>query len=645
MTEAEILQQVRAEYEEGRSFLENRKLRWVAQLVLMNNLNRGDQNIASTMLFSYFYRVHSNLYEDKLQTKFNPNEESEQRSVQSLNNLAQSDFQEMEMSQIEYDWTWDACFFSRGYLETLSFDKKRKIMKPVVINPLMLFYDPYFENLQDWRYYGKWISRSSVQINRLIKKNIVKVIKNAKELDSGFDPEIWNYKVLRDTAKAVTPQGDDSAITPSSNGLYQILEWNTYIDGEKHCVWVDRGVRTLLRKEKIELNDDVDDEISEGKYGSLWPLVIREVFKEPHSSVSISIPDLIEDKHRAKNVLLNLAYIAAKDEVTPIYVYDEENISDVMQLSQRQINQHIPTKSGANPGTVIQPLKKSPALSNSVMQLMNILGNEGSEAIGTTQINPIVQKGKKSATGDALMQQIADLTASVQSKIIGNSEKVFWSHWYQRYVNNMKDGDIKIISMTNSQFVTFEQIQLDNIKTKFPPKITVFSAKEAQFKETVERRELAQQFPMFQQVIPPQQFQQFLKFVYFPKYETFDSQTIDLVFPKSTEELKAESENEMLAKGELPPISETDDHQTHLYIHARVKNNREKWAHYLTHERMLAQQADKAKQVAQGESDDKKAGDEKPSSKDTNKDDASVLQKGLVDKVGKESKISSNIKK
>lgn len=647
MTDSEKLAQIKNEYEEGRSFLEIRKLRSVDQLKLMNNLSRPDNTVASTMLFSFFQRVFANLYNPSLQIKFRGNEDSETKNVAMLNKLATFDFQEMKMDMIEYDWTWDACFFARGYCETLNFNKKRKIMEPAVINPLVFGYDPYFEEVQDWRYYWKWISRSGAQINRLIAKKVITGIKSCKDIPSGMDEQVWNYKVLREQAKEVTSQGTDSTTTPSENsgnGVYQILEHYTYFDTpDKYVVWVDKGFTKILREEKLELEDDPDEE-----KGSLWPIAVRELFREPHSSYPVSVPDLIEDKHRAENVILNLAFIAAKDEATPVYIYKEDSISEPSQLLQRQIMQHIEISKDADMGD-IAPLRKSAGLSASTMNLLNILKNEASDAIGTSQVSPIVNKGKKTATDASLQQQLADLIGALQSRIMGKSEADFWAAWYQRYIHNMKAGDQKIISVTNSQFSTFERISLSDIKTTFPPKVIIFSSRDAEFKETVERREIAQQFPILQETMPPDKFAMFLKYVYFPKFQTFDSETIDLMFPLTADELKAEQENDMLAKGKLPPISESDNHELHLYIHSRVKNTAEKWAHVLTHETLLAQQIKKQQETPPvlpkpGEEEDpaknKAAG--KVNSSDLDKKESATPMKGTMSKVQKESKINSN---
>ena len=141
------LQDIRSKYSESFEFLQARKRRQVQQLVLLNNLNRSDQNIASTLLLTLFNRTLSSLYDDKMQVKFLPSQGIMQEQLNSYNVLAQSDYLEMGKAKLDYDWMWDTLFFGRGYLETIRFNKKRKIMEPSVINPLMFGYDPYFESI------------------------------------------------------------------------------------------------------------------------------------------------------------------------------------------------------------------------------------------------------------------------------------------------------------------------------------------------------------------------------------------------------------------------------------------------------------------------------------------------------------------
>lgn len=607
-TEPNMIDSIQAElkdfyskYDESFQFLQPRKRRQVAQIVLLNNLQRGDENIASTLLITLFNRILSNLYDDKMQVKFVPSEEIDQKKVNSLNILAQNDYREMEKAKLDYDWDWDTLFFGRGYMETLRFDKVRKIMKPEVINPLVFGYDPFFDKPQDWRYYWKWITKSYWDIQKLIDKGVITGIKSPKDISSGIDPYLWDYKVRREQAKLVTPQAADS----NQGDVYQILEFFGYNSkGEKSVFWIDRDFSKILYQEVLDLQDAPD-----GK-GSEWPIVVKEAFREPHSSVVFSVADLLEDKHRARSVLLNLAFVAAKDKANPLYQYDPDKIKDISQLFNRQIGQHIPV---TDITSAIAPLNSANPMDPGLSAFMQMLSQEANDPVGTGMaLNP-AKKGKASATENAIQQQLNDLAQSLQSKVMQFGEEEFWKAWYHRYRRNSKEGDIKIATVTGVKGMTFEKIDLGDIHTKYPPGVLIFSAKEAEYKELVLRRDLMQMYPQFQEALGPDGMKVFNKYVFFPKF-LHDPSMIDALFPASADELKAEAENDSLAEDKFMQASPTDDHQQHILTHMMAKKTWATWIHIGMHQELLALQ--KKQQMEQEQGQEGQDQQQKPEGKD-----------------------------
>src|SRR3990167_2333224 len=252
ITKLASLQSIEDKYIESFNFLKARKVRQVKQLGLFNNLQRDDQTIASTMLLTLFNRTMANVYDDKLQVKFLPSQGITQDQLNSYNILYQSDYLEMGKAKLDYDWVWDTLFFGRGYCETYKFNKKRKIMEPCVINPLVFGYDPYFEDVQDWRYYWKWITKSKHEIQRLIKNGTITGIKEAKDIPSCVDEYLWNYKSSRDAAKKAVEGPPES----QGGDIYQILEFYGYNDeGKKCCKWLDKGFSKVLYEEVLDFDD------------------------------------------------------------------------------------------------------------------------------------------------------------------------------------------------------------------------------------------------------------------------------------------------------------------------------------------------------------------------------------------------------
>lgn len=573
-----------SKYDESFQFLQTRKRRQVNQLVLLNNLQRGDENIASTLLLTLFNRILSNSYDDKMQVKFIPGEELDQKKVNTLNILAQNDYREMDKARLDYDWIWDTLFFGRGYMETLRFDQTNKILTPHVINPLVFGYDPYFDNPKEWRYYWKWITKSKWEIQKLIDAKKITGIQRPEEIPSGIDPYLWEYKIIREEAKLVTPQANDTY----RGDVFQILEYFGYDnEGDKAVYWLDKNFSKILFQEKLDLQDGdplMAPDGTEVKINSNWPIVVKEAFREPHSSVVFSVADLLEDKHRARSVLLNLAFIAAKDKANPLYTYVPEDVIDVTQLFSRQINQHIPVKNK----DAINPLNTQDPLPASLAAFMQVLSQEANDPVGTGMALSPAKKGKQSATETAIQQQLNDLAQSLQSKVMQFGEKEFWVQWYQRYKRYSKAGDEKIATIVGAKGITFEKIDLGDIHTKYPPGVMILSAKEAEYKELVLRRDLQGMLPQFSEILGPEAMKQFMKYVFLPKFLQ-DPTMLDLLVPKTLDEIKAEEENESLNDNELPQVAPTDEHTQHLAVHAMAKNTWGKWVHMAWHEDLLAQ--------------------------------------------------------
>lgn len=579
--------EIRTKYDESFNFLQARKKRQAQQLKLLVNLQKGDQSIASTLLLTLFNRVLSSLYDDKLQIKFLPSQGINQDQINAYNILAQSDFLEMGKSKLDYDWVWDTLFYGRGYMETLRFNKKRKIMEPHVINPLVFGYDPIVSEVQDWRYYWKWITKNKWDIQKLIKSGKITGITKVSELASGVESYLWEYKTIVDQAR----DGIEPSPDPGTLDVFQILEFFDYDeDGDKCVYWVDKNFSKILMHEKLELDDGEDG-------GSKWPIVVKESYRQPHSSLPFSIADLLDDKHRAKSVLLNLAFIAAKDEANPVYLYNSDKVDDVTQFLSRQVNQHIPVSDVVD---AVAPLNKAKTMSPELLNFINVLTQEANEPIGTgTALQPNKGAGAETATEVAIEQQLNDMAQSLLSKVLQFGESEFWSHWFHRYAKYGEALGSKMANIVGVKGVNSTEIKLEVFHTEYPPGILVYSAKEAEYKELVLRRDLMQLYPALIQTLDPDGIRNFNKHVFFPKFLS-DPSLIDVMLPKTIDEMKAEAENEQLSKNDMPDVAETDNHTTHIYMHHMVQPKTwATWYHIAWHEELLAKQKAQEMQMQQ----------------------------------------------
>ncbi len=272
-------------------------------------------------------------------------------------------------------------------------------------------------------------------------------------------------------------------------------------------------------------------------------------------------------------------------------------MTDVSQLFSRQINQHIPVTDVE--GAVV-PLNTEDPMSNGLIQFISMLTQEANDPIGTGQVaQPETAKGDKTATHDAINQQLNDMATSLQSKVMQFGESEFWSHWFHRYAKHAEELKEKMANIVGVTGITSTMIDLKDFNTDYPPGVLVYSAKEAEYKELVLRRDMMQLYPNLQQTLDPDGMRNFNKYVFFPKFLN-DPSLIDIMFPKTIDEIKAEDENQQLIDDQMPQMAPTDNHTTHIYVHNQVPPGKRKWAmwfHIAEHEQALAEQ----KQVGAGQ--------------------------------------------
>ena len=62
---------------------------------------------------------------------------------------------------------------------------------------------------------------------------------------------------------------------------------------------------------------------------------------------------------------------------------------------------------------------------------------------------------------------------------------------------------------------------------------------------------------------------------------------MEILFPDSQDEIKAQEENESLNRNEFVEVLPTDNHEQHLLVHRMAKNTWAKWTHIAWHEELL----------------------------------------------------------
>ena len=314
--EEAIIDQVQEEHEVCWEFLRPRLEENLLRLTVYNNQKRDKSKIGDPLLFTVFQTLLASLYNDRLSVKFLPNEEGDIDRAENNNEMAEYDYRIMQKDMLDYDWDWDAMFCGWGMVLFNEFDRKKKCPIPEVIDPFTFLRDPRAtapngdtKGNNSLRFWGREIDLTGWELEKNKSYFNLDNLKKGKDLRS----LISKAKEKRRRAQGLAELSSDKDDDMQENGQYNILHWYTHIEGKKYLVGLGNAKTELVRF--TEIKDD------------RWPLIKRNLFPTAHNWDGVSVPDLVEDKQRARAVIANLGLDGAKADVMPNYLYAEDRIN------------------------------------------------------------------------------------------------------------------------------------------------------------------------------------------------------------------------------------------------------------------------------------------------------------------------------
>ncbi|RMD71951.1 MAG: hypothetical protein D6822_02210 [Cyanobacteria bacterium J149] len=376
----------------------------------------------------------------------------------------------------------------------------------------------------------------------------------------------------RETQRLTEAMGMDLGV----NTIYNITEWFTWIeeDGKPVMIraWLANERQKLLGFKKLDFN--------------FWNAVDRVLYPTSHDWDGTSIPDLVEDKQRARAVAQNLGLRAMKADVYPMYIYDSKKIQNRNDLNFG-FNKFIPVDAqGENVAGAIAPLIKSRPNLQLLSFIYETLDRSAQRATASNEIQQGILTSKDKTLGELnLVTSKSENRFSLAAKIFGWSEKRFWRHWYWMYKKYFKDGiDEKMIDVVSPFGGKWKPLKKKDIYHKVDPRVEIEPRSLSRAKQ-VEQRALMQSFVSLAATYPDFNLRWALKKL--AKVSGYTTEEVNLLFPKTVDERRAEEENELLNDNKLVEIKREDDHNVHLEVHAKAKETEAWYAHIKAHEEAL----------------------------------------------------------
>jgi hypothetical protein len=569
-----LIEQIDAEYQLSWWYMKPKFDEWGLRLKLYNNQRRDKEAVGDTLLFTIHQTVLASLYGDQLLASFLGREAGDEDVAENLGDMAEFDYDEMKKDELDYNWDWDTLFFGRGLVLMYEFDRERKCPVPENIDPMTFMRDPRAKSANGdakgrgaLRFWGREVR---LTINEMREAGVYFNFADLKPDGNDFKSFLDEASRIRDDAQGHT-NIQRLMMARGENADHKLLEWNTYWKGKKVMVVLGNNRKQIVRYHEYPKT-----------LGSVWPLIDRPLFPMSNDWDGVSIPDLVEDKQRARAVLQNLGLKAAKSNVHPMYLYDTTRIKNRNDLNFG-FNKFIGVD--GNPTGSIQTMPKD-TVKQEVSWIMDLLDANAQKATATPDMQQGQISGKQRTLGELqLVNSHVDTRYSLAARIFGWSEKRFWRMWYMRYKEHFESGiDEKVIRISGALGYSWRPLTRENIVGEVDPDIKIES-------KAVSDAKRANDLNSFIPILPLFQMDKNANLRYAEKRAArlsgMKKDEVDQLLPPTIEEMKADDENEMLNLDKLVMVSPTDDHRLHMEVHNKATDTPAKYAHIQAHKKAL----------------------------------------------------------
>lgn len=579
----EALTQIKEEVRIAREYVKEKRVEWRSRLKLYNNQRKQKDKIGDTSIFNVMSTMLAVYYSDEMQVSFQGREIGDITQATNIENTAKFDYDEMEMDIINYETQWDRLFFGVGIRQCSEWDNDTKTPLPKSISTLSWLPDPKGGmNVKRFRFMGFEVEYSRDEMTEeagffnlhLLPKNKTQA-GNEKDLDRSAYREAQGMNEV-----------NHQNLGNKDSDCYDMVDIFTVLKGSdnirrKYLVTVDDACKGIFRLEEIE---PVTPKEKKDPSTVPFPITLNYYMPQREDPCGTSIPDLVEDKQRAKSIFKNLRIAAEKANLYPMYLYNRDKILNRRDLDFA-FNKFIAVR-GEVTDAVVRPLNKASA--NKTGESLN---NEASLdadieiSTGNSKNTQGVMSDQQRTLGEQeIVQANANLRYLLGSKINAWGERRFWKLWYRLYQQNFPGTETKVIRIQSALGSQFSKITRKTFITSQDPDIYIGSKLETEQKRNIDRLSFAAIAPMFiNDPTLPASSRNFSR-RHLLRLHGIVAEMIAIMVPDSPDETKARMENELLNKNNNEPEIEIgEDHLSHIVMHSQAEKTSATMAHIQAH--------------------------------------------------------------
>ena len=563
MTEDEVWAHCKAEYQLWYNFVNMRRIKFRDRRRLYNEVLKDPDKVSTNDIYAVMQTLLAIYYMDDLMVNFLPRNPWYDEMADNIQNLAKFDYDEMDMNTLTYRTQRDRLFYGVGIRQLMWYDEQRQVPMWDVKDPLTWIPDPAGSHSTDrFRFMGfESKGREEDLTPELGYFDIEKT-------QIGFNPESQLTDIAESQPRALN-------IMPEwiENGYRAIYYHFTTIKGIKYLVVMWYPTAGIIKMEKIMAMSK-----AEKKNPKLikFPVVLNYYDPLRWDPFGTSIPDLIEDKQRARSRNFNLNLIKSTYEALGgITLYNPYAVRNANDLETPTVGKkYIPVNpefSWWRIDNIIYDTNNANKINPDSTASIEALRQEeyNSTNIDTTQMG-IQWDTSQTATANQNIQLNANVKFLLKNKINAWGEKDFWTLWYKCYRVAFSGADEKFIRLNSNRAIKTATLKRNDFITEYDPSVQIVSKSEHLQQQREDKANFMAFAPMLLQDpnIPKLSRTYILRKIC--KLNWADRDEILEEVPPYLEELKAKDGAILIDMGRAPAkiTNMNEDHMTYLMIYS-----------------------------------------------------------------------------
>lgn len=549
----DILNQVRDEYSRGKLLVDPIRKVFKTDLRRYYNEKKKKEKVWDTTIYNVHSALLARMYVNAPQINFDSFDISNQDIVNNLNNAFKEDYECQEMEIQKYQQIWDALFYWVGIVAKTGWDWYSKKNKFQVIDPRTFIPDP------NWDYANNDYSFIGFE-KKVFKSELEGMWVDTSDLYV-TNIDWWPVENQREDQQML--KLSPTTTIQWDNPAYEIYYHFTSIGTTKYCIVTGNSNTHLISIKKIE---PVYSWEKKNKQKIAFPFSFKYFKPVRNNPFGYRVTDLLRDVQDTKALIANLRLDKSKAELYPMYLRNTRLIKNKTDLDF-----------GFNKIVDVNPLEWEP-LSNAIQPMVKDFRADNSYLIddsldrqvqSSTSIGKLVEwsapERRETATTNRLQQGNTDINLSLIEKTMAWGDKQLAELWFRGYLENFTAWDSKKVKF----YTWYGLIKKELTKKDFliTENISIYVQTNTEKLEKQEKQRIAfsQVFPLLQTLEIPKSSMNFA-YRQLLLANWLDNQQVDIIIPKTPQEILAEENVELLKMWEFVEVEPDYDPFTHLTL-------------------------------------------------------------------------------